>query len=371
MSSYYYPIIFVLGFITNSQAAVAANWFQNQSQQAENAFQQPDYQTATQLFTDPYQKGVAFYRAGKYAEAAQSFAASTRPEVKLDALYNLGNAYFQQGKYSEAMVAYNKVLTAQPAMKEAKHNLELAKQQLEQQQAQSQSQSSPSPQDSATESPDNHSPQNQGESNQPTTESAKSANPGSAADHSPKNQSEASQQLQPTDSTNNSAYPQSSRSGGHDTSSVPTATSNQTPIANDQQANSTATPDPALFSKDQVAQENAPAVEENQVPAKDTTETKTAMEKSTESPNGDSKKTAQIQATDHGPHSNSKENPVPPPIGMSEEATSRLEMPSETETMANVLLNRIKDEPRQLLKAQFYIDAYQAKQKGDNTDRPW
>jgi len=368
MSSRYYPIILVLGF-TNGSAS--ADWFQNQSQQAEKAFQQQDYQTATQLFTDPYQKGVALYRAGKYAEAAQSFAASTRPEVKLDALYNLGNAYFQQGKYSEAMAAYDKVLTAQPAMEEAKHNLALAKQQLEQPQAQSQSQSSPSPQDSATKSPDNHSPQNQGESNQPTTESAKSANPGSAADHSPKNPSEASQQPQPTDSTNNSASPQSSGSGGHDTSSVPTAASNQTPLANEQQTNSTATPDPALFSKDKVAQEDAAAVEENPAPAKDTTGTKTAMEKSTESPNRDSKQTTQIQGTDHGLHSNSKENPMPPPIGMSEGATSKLEMPSETETMANVLLNRIKDEPRQLLKAQFYIDAYSAKQKGDNTDRPW
>lgn len=111
----------------------ATDWFKNTDQQAQTAFEQKDYAKSAQLFTDPYQRGVALYRNGQYTEAIEAFTAVTSPETRLDAQYNLGNAYFQQGDYQKALAAYEQVLAERPTDEDAKHNLVLAKQSLKSQ----------------------------------------------------------------------------------------------------------------------------------------------------------------------------------------------------------------------------------------------
>ncbi len=117
---------------TYSQASLS-DYFCNTEQQAEQAYENGDYSTASQDFQDPYRKGVAYYRMGDYTTAEEMFRNSTRPEVASKAAYNLGNALVQQNKLHEAITAYEDVLEKWPDHQQAKENLELVKKMLEEQ----------------------------------------------------------------------------------------------------------------------------------------------------------------------------------------------------------------------------------------------
>ena len=116
--------------------SVFAAWFQNQEQQAEQAFQQQEYEQAAELFNDAYRRGVALYKNERYAEAAQAFKQVERDNVKADALYNLGNAHFQQQQYDQAIAAYKDSLKQDPNNEDARHNLAVAEQVKQQQEQQ-------------------------------------------------------------------------------------------------------------------------------------------------------------------------------------------------------------------------------------------
>jgi len=124
----------VLLLLSISSIVYANSWFQNSDQQGKVAFDQKDYAEAVKLFDDPYKRGVALYQDGQYVAAAEAFASVNRPEISLDAQYNLGNSYFQQQEYEKAIQAYEQVLATQPDYDDAKDNLKLAKQQLQQSQ---------------------------------------------------------------------------------------------------------------------------------------------------------------------------------------------------------------------------------------------
>jgi Ca-activated chloride channel family protein len=57
---------------------------------------------AVHLFSDPAWRGVSFYRAGAFAEAAGAFA-----KAGPAAAYNLGNAQAQQAAYAAALESYD------------------------------------------------------------------------------------------------------------------------------------------------------------------------------------------------------------------------------------------------------------------------
>ncbi|MDK3075316.1 hypothetical protein QO034_19740 [Sedimentitalea sp. JM2-8] len=57
---------------------------------------------AVHLFSDPAWRGVSFYRAGAFEEAAAAFA-----EAGPAAAYNLGNAKAQQAAYAAALESYD------------------------------------------------------------------------------------------------------------------------------------------------------------------------------------------------------------------------------------------------------------------------
>jgi len=113
--------IFLLPF-----ASLGAS-FKNHAELGKEAFDLEDYETAISRFQDPYRKGVAYYKAGKFAEAEEMFKASKREEVALNAAYNLGNSLAQQQKFQEAIIAYEDVLEKWPECTKAKENLELIK----------------------------------------------------------------------------------------------------------------------------------------------------------------------------------------------------------------------------------------------------
>lgn len=107
-----------------------AGWFATQEQEAARSFSHKHYEQAAARFSDPYRKGVAYYRAGDFNAAAASFEKVSRSEVMLDARYNLGNARFQLGDLMGAIAAYEAVLKQHPKHEDAAFNLALARSML-------------------------------------------------------------------------------------------------------------------------------------------------------------------------------------------------------------------------------------------------
>ena len=124
-----------------SPNAEASPWL-NQNQQAKQAFDNDDYQGASEQFTDLEWKGIAQYQAGDYAAAVKTL--SQLPNTNVRSQYNLANAYAQNGELVEAKKRYEQVLRQQPDHADAQHNLDVVTKALQQQQQQQQQQQSES-----------------------------------------------------------------------------------------------------------------------------------------------------------------------------------------------------------------------------------
>jgi len=96
-------------------------------QQGRLAFERGDFVEAAGRFDDPMWRGIAWYRAGKFAEAAREFERVSSP----DGHFNLGNALAQQGKYQQAMAHFRLVLQLRPGWAPAQRNLALMQQLLD------------------------------------------------------------------------------------------------------------------------------------------------------------------------------------------------------------------------------------------------
>jgi Ca-activated chloride channel homolog len=73
---------------------------------------------AAVLLLDPEWKGLAFYSAQRWSEAADAFRASGAPE----SAYNLGNALAQARLYADALAAYDQALAESPDDDDARNN---------------------------------------------------------------------------------------------------------------------------------------------------------------------------------------------------------------------------------------------------------
>ena len=114
---------------------------------------QVDAPEAPELY---YDIGNVLYRQGDYegaSEAYQRALLTAGDGLVPDVAYNLGNARFQQQEFQEAIDSYQRALESQPADVDAKRNLELALQALQQQQQQ--------PQDSEEDGEQQEQPQDQ------------------------------------------------------------------------------------------------------------------------------------------------------------------------------------------------------------------
>ena len=90
--------------------------------QAQTHYQNEEYSEAGSLYTDPLRKGIAFYKAGDYQQAIESF--------KIDSTamgsYNLGLAYYQNGDYAAAAQAFDQAIQLDPELEEAKKSKQSA-----------------------------------------------------------------------------------------------------------------------------------------------------------------------------------------------------------------------------------------------------
>ncbi len=116
----------------------------------------------------PFNNGNALYRTDEFQramEAYQEAAGSGDPAVEAQAWYNLGNALYRRQQLQPALEAYKQALRRNPADVDAKHNLELTLEQLQEQQ-----QSSDQQDENDDENQENHQDQENQPQEQPPDE---------------------------------------------------------------------------------------------------------------------------------------------------------------------------------------------------------
>lgn len=114
------------------EPSYALEWedlWQTQNQQAQQAFEQQNYQQASEQFGDSQWKAASQYKAGKFEQTAETLS----PDESATGLYNRGNALAQSGKLAEAVDAYKQSLEKNPANEDAKYNKDLVEKELEKQ----------------------------------------------------------------------------------------------------------------------------------------------------------------------------------------------------------------------------------------------
>ena len=93
---------------------------------------------------EPYYNAANAYNRQSQIEAAlaqtEQALKTANPELAAQAWYNLGNAFFDAEQWPQAVEAYKESLRLQPGDLDAKHNLELALQKLQEQEQQEQEQ---------------------------------------------------------------------------------------------------------------------------------------------------------------------------------------------------------------------------------------
>jgi len=118
------------------------------------AFESADYEGALTHFIDAqledpdnpeidFNIGTAYYRLGKFDEAAESFeraAASEKKDLRGKGLYNLGNSRFKKGDVEKAIETWETLLKETPEDKKTTENLDFAKKKLEEMKKQQQNQ---------------------------------------------------------------------------------------------------------------------------------------------------------------------------------------------------------------------------------------
>jgi Ca-activated chloride channel family protein len=114
-----------------------------------------------------FNRGIVLSREGQTEEAGDAFlaaAASDDPTIAADALYNHGNTLLEAEQFAPAIEAYLRSLDLDPADDDARRNLEIAVQRLEEQQQQQEQQQQDQNQDENQDQQEQQQqPQDQGE----------------------------------------------------------------------------------------------------------------------------------------------------------------------------------------------------------------
>jgi Ca-activated chloride channel family protein len=135
--------------------------------------------------------GSAHYQMRDYAEADRAFSKgllSDDPEIRAQAIYNLGNSVYRQGRLEEAVELYKAVLEIDPADEDAKFNLEFVRNEIRrrheeaQKRQEQQDQQQEQQQDQQHQQQSSEEEQGEGEQNQEEQQGEESADEGGAQD---------------------------------------------------------------------------------------------------------------------------------------------------------------------------------------------
>lgn len=121
-------VLMVILLMFLSLPAEASFWLSD-NYEASRLFQENQYEKAAQKFKNTQWKGVAYYRAGSFENAAKAFAFSE----DIQARYNYANALAKSGNLEEAIKIYEEILAQNPNHEDAKFNLEYLKKMRQQQ----------------------------------------------------------------------------------------------------------------------------------------------------------------------------------------------------------------------------------------------
>lgn len=133
-------LLLLWGWLSGCRPNTLADWVA----QGNNAFAETNYhqallayETAVTLNPDTavaqYNLGNTHYRLHQYPQAAthlQQTPDTVEEAQAVNMLFNRGNTFFQMEDYEQAIAAYQATLRRQPNDRDAKHNLELALQQM-------------------------------------------------------------------------------------------------------------------------------------------------------------------------------------------------------------------------------------------------
>lgn len=128
-------LVFGAAALFPSQTVQAAEWndlWKTKDQQGAKAFAEQDPATAAQLFESAKWKGAAAYQAGDFEGAITAY--TSVPAEDSDTHYNLGNAYTQSRAFEQAIASYNIAIAMDPNNEDAKKNLKIVEELLEQEQ---------------------------------------------------------------------------------------------------------------------------------------------------------------------------------------------------------------------------------------------
>lgn len=101
----------------------------NDDQRGAQRMQREDYAAAAETFDDPRWRASALYRAGEYRRAADVWAGLDDTQAH----YNRGNALARSGEVAAAIAAYETVLAREPGHADARHNLALLREMMQEQ----------------------------------------------------------------------------------------------------------------------------------------------------------------------------------------------------------------------------------------------
>jgi len=128
-----------LPFTSPSLEAAETSLWKNNEQNAFQAYQDKNFQAASELYDSSFSKGSALYKNKQYEQALEQFndVVESQP-TNANAFYNQGNSYAQLQQFDKAIEAYEKALSIDPDMKLAADNKKLIEQIQEQQEQQNQ-----------------------------------------------------------------------------------------------------------------------------------------------------------------------------------------------------------------------------------------
>ena len=124
-----WALLLLLPLPKNSYAFEWQDLWQTKNQQAQEAYDNNQYEKAADLFDIADWKAAAQYKAGQYDKALENLK-DTKTEF---AAYNQGNALAQSGQLKEALKAYNQALALNPQNADAKFNRDLVEKELKKQ----------------------------------------------------------------------------------------------------------------------------------------------------------------------------------------------------------------------------------------------
>ncbi len=181
---------------TSTMQQTWKNLWQTNDQQAQQHYNQENYQDAAAKFENMQWQGSSHYKAGNYQDALDAFKQGKQANTP-NSLYNQGNALAQLQQYDKAIESYEHALEQVPDLQDAKDNIEkikqLQKQQEQQQQQNDQSdQSQDDQQQSDKKDQDSQQQQEQNNNNQDSKENQEQQD--SKGEQQEKDQQEKNQQ---------------------------------------------------------------------------------------------------------------------------------------------------------------------------------